>query len=66
MQDGPLITIALTCFNAEMTIKRALNSAISQTWINKEILVVDDCSIDNSVEIIEDVISKKKEGRLIK
>ena len=53
--EYPLITIALTCFNAEDTIERAINSALSQTWPNKEILVVDDCSSDKSIAIINKI-----------
>ena len=38
----PLITLGLTCFNAEDTILFALESAISQTYPNTEVIVVDD------------------------
>lgn len=45
----PLITIGITCFNAEDTIDRAIKSATRQDWQNIEIIVVDDCSNDNSI-----------------
>lgn len=61
----PLITIGITCFNSEDTILRALNSAISQTYSNLEVIVVDDSSDDNSVKIIQQYISQHKEIRLI-
>lgn len=51
--NKPLITIGVSCFNAEATIKGALNSAIAQTWNRKEIVVVDDCSTDNTLEIVK-------------
>jgi glycosyltransferase involved in cell wall biosynthesis len=47
-----LITIGVTCYNAEGTIEAALESAAKQRWPNKEIIVVDDCSTDRSVELI--------------
>lgn len=53
--EYPLITIALTCFNAEDTIERAIDSALCQTWPNKEIIVVDDCSSDKSINIINKI-----------
>lgn len=53
----PLITIGITCFNAHDTIERAVRSALGQDWPNVEILIVDDCSSDNSVAIIENIIS---------
>ena len=36
MEESPLVTIGLTCFNCERTIERALKSAINQDWENKE------------------------------
>lgn len=58
----PLITIGITCFNAEDTIARAIESAVKQNWSNFEIIVVDDHSTDNSVKIIEDI--QRKEQRI--
>ena len=51
--NSPLITIGVTCFNAEDTITRAIKSAQNQNWPNFEIVIVDDASTDNSIEIIE-------------
>jgi glycosyltransferase involved in cell wall biosynthesis len=48
-----LVTIGITCFNASKTIERAINSAINQDWTNKEIIIVDDNSEDDSAEIIK-------------
>lgn len=65
LNKKPLITIGITCFNARLTIKRALLSAINQTWKNKEILIVNDCSDDNSIEIINNLIINQKNIKLI-
>ena len=54
----PLISIGITCYNAELTIKKAIQSAIDQTWINKEKVIVDDYSTDNSSSIIRNFIEK--------
>jgi glycosyltransferase involved in cell wall biosynthesis len=48
----PLITIGITCYEAEGTIERAVTSALSQTWCDREILIVDDASTDQTVRII--------------
>lgn len=61
----PLITLGLTCFNAEDTILFALESAISQTYPNTEVIVVDDCSSDNSVKKIQDSIKNNLDIKLI-
>ena len=54
----PLITIGITCYNAEKTILSAINSAINQDWPNFEIIIVDDFSADGSVKIIDEVKNK--------
>jgi glycosyltransferase involved in cell wall biosynthesis len=53
IEDCPLVTIGITCFNAEDTIERAIKSALQQDWPNFEIVVVDDGSTDNSLYIIK-------------
>ena len=50
--DAPLITIGVTCFDAASTIRRVVLSAVLQDWPNTEIIVVDDCSTDNSWQIL--------------
>jgi glycosyltransferase involved in cell wall biosynthesis len=46
-----LISILIPCYNAEKWLKETIDSAISQTWPNKEIIIVDDGSTDNSLQI---------------
>ena len=52
MKKTELVTIGILCFNSEDTILRAIESSIKQTWKNKEIIVVDDKSTDNSLNVI--------------
>lgn len=54
-KERPLITIGITCFNAQDTIKKAIDSALCQDWPNSEIIIIDDASTDNSVKIIDDI-----------
>lgn len=65
MTDAPRITIAITCYNATDSISRAIESAIAQTWGNTEILIADDCSTDNSRDVIRQKISNLPNARLI-
>ncbi len=61
----PLITVGITCYNAADTIGRAICSAIAQDWPNTEIIIVDDCSSDNSVSVVQEVIKDIPHARLI-
>ncbi len=62
----PLITIGITCFNAANTILRGIESAKAQDWPDIEILIVDDCSDDGSLEIIGAAQKKDERIRLIR
>lgn len=62
---APRVTVGITCFNAEATIKRAIMSAKHQDWPNVEIIVVDDCSSDKSIQLIQETLCDFPEVRLI-
>jgi glycosyltransferase involved in cell wall biosynthesis len=48
-----MVTVVIPLYNREDTIGRALISVINQTYQDIEIIIVDDCSDDRSVEIVE-------------
>ena len=56
-----LVSILIPCYNAEKWLAQTIESALAQTWENKEIIVVDDGSNDGSL-----AIAKKFEPRGIK
>jgi glycosyltransferase involved in cell wall biosynthesis len=64
--DRPLFTIAVTCFNAEGTIERAVRSALAQTWSPREIVVVDDASTDGSAVLLREFERTHDEIRVIR
>lgn len=45
------VSILIPAYNAEGSIAETLNSAVEQTWPNKEIIVVDDGSKDHTLAI---------------
>ena len=47
----PLISILIPAYNAERYISETVKSALAQTWAKKEIIIVDDGSRDNTVQI---------------
>ena len=61
-----LVSIVITCYNAQETIERAVSSAISQDWSNKEIIIIDDFSKDKSYKILSKIAQKNPEITLIR
>ncbi len=62
----PLVTIIVPAYNAEPNISNAIESILVQTWSNLEVLVVDDCSNDNTVAVVERYANKDTRVKLIK
>lgn len=48
-----MVSVIVPTFNREKTILRAINSICEQTYKNIEIIIVDDCSTDNTKNVIE-------------
>jgi hypothetical protein len=48
---GPLISVLMPIYNAATTLEKAANSILTQSWQNIELLLIDDCSQDNSLAI---------------
>ena len=49
----PKISILIPVYNGEKYIKKCLDSAISQTYKNIDIIVIDDGCTDNTVNIVK-------------
>jgi glycosyltransferase involved in cell wall biosynthesis len=50
----PLVSICIPAFNSEKWIRSTIRSALNQTWDNKEIIIVDDGSTDNTYNIAKE------------
>lgn len=57
-----MISVAMTVYNGEKYLKEQLKSILKQTLRADEVILVDDCSSDNSVNIIKDFINKYNLG----
>ncbi|QNN43024.1 glycosyltransferase family 2 protein [Pedobacter roseus] len=49
----PLVSIIIPAYNAAKHIAETIQSAISQSWANKEVIVIDDGSTDETLDIIK-------------
>lgn len=54
-EDFGLISIIMAAYNAEKTIEQAINSVLKQTYPNFELLVINDCSKDGTVELVKNI-----------
>ena len=50
-----MITIIMPTFNREKTIQRAIQSVINQTYSDWELIIVDDCSTDQTQELVTSI-----------
>lgn len=62
-QHSPLVSIIITTYNGKDYILETINSILSQTYKNFELIIVDDASADQTTQIIRS--SKDKRIRLI-
>lgn len=51
-----MVTIAIPVYNVEPYVSEALHSAFRQTYKDIEVLVVDDCGSDGSMDIVRDIM----------
>lgn len=59
---NPLVSIVIPVYNRELYIEDAIRSAISQTYQNIEIIIVDNCSTDSTWDILNEW--EKKDNRI--
>ena len=54
--EKPLVSIITPAFNSEKFIAETIRSVLNQTYENWEMIVVDDCSTDNTIAVINEFI----------
>lgn len=60
------VTIAITLFNAENYIRKTITSALNQSLSDIEYLIINDCSNDKSISIINEIKTNHKRGKHIR
>lgn len=66
MQANPLVSIITPSYNTSRFIAETIESILAQTYTNWELLITDDASTDNSVEIIEAYVRKDSRIQLFR
>ncbi len=62
MANDPLISVIVPMYNSEKYVAMCLESLLMQTLKDFEVIVIDDCSTDNSLAIVEDYVQKFEHG----
>ncbi len=55
MASSPLISIIMPSYNSAHTIIRSIESVLQQNYSHWELLITDDCSTDNTVELVQTI-----------
>ncbi len=66
MKDYGLVSIVTPSYNCAAFIGETIDSILAQTYQNWELIITDDCSTDNSREIIEKYSSQDSRIKLLK
>ena len=61
----PAVSIVLPCYNGSSHLAVSIESCINQTFPDWELILVNDCSKDNSLEIMQSYADKDKRIRVI-
>lgn len=60
----PKISIITPAYNCEKYLEEAVNSVLSQTWQDWELLIIDDCSRDNTYACMQEIAKQDQRIRI--
>lgn len=65
IEEGPKVSVIIPAYRAADSIHVSLDSILSQTWKNIEVLVVDDCSPDHTADVVRKYAQKDQRVNLL-
>lgn len=58
--ENPFFSIIMPVYNAEKYVEQSIKSVLNQTFTNFELIIIDDCSKDNSYSICQKLEKDKR------
>lgn len=55
-----LVSIIMPSYNTAQYIEKTIKSVLDQTYTNWELIIVDDCSTDNTDEVVKNYLTDKR------
>lgn len=65
-KDNCIVSIITPIYNCEQFLQETIQSVLNQTYTNWELILIDDCSTDNSLSIAETAAQRDSRIRVIK
>ena len=59
MKTDITVSVIMPVFNAEKTVLRAINSILNQKYTDFELLIIEDCSTDRSMELVSRIVDDR-------
>jgi glycosyltransferase involved in cell wall biosynthesis len=62
----PKVSVCLPCYNRQDYVSESIESVLAQTFSNFELVIVDNCSTDNTPQIVTQYAQKDSRIRFIR
>lgn len=64
--NSELVSVIMPCYNSERYVAKSIDSVIQQSYSSWELIIVDDCSQDSTMEILEEYAKKDPRIKVLK
>ena len=65
-ENSVMVSVVMSVYNAEKYLDLAIESILNQSFRDFEFIIIEDCSTDGSLKILEDYAEKDSRIKLIK
>lgn len=65
-KENTLVSVIIPCYNSSLFIGKTIKSVLKQTYENLELIIIDDCSTDDSLNVIRNFLEIDNRIRLVK